>query len=168
MIAVLITYVSSISAATTEALSTEFGVSLELSQLSTAIFLFGVSQVGQLLRISYLHNYTYTLRFQRLTSILDPQADRCPCQFSCWQFAFGALPVAPLSEKFGRQPIYLVTLLVSSVFTIGTGASRTFAQVLVTRFFAGASGGELRRSSTLSLVLVRGLTRRCRFLVHES
>jgi hypothetical protein len=52
MIAVLITYVSSISAATTEALSSEFGVSLELAQLSTAIFLFGVSRVGQLLWIS--------------------------------------------------------------------------------------------------------------------
>lgn len=58
------------------------------------------------------------------------------------QFAFGALPVAPLSEAFGRQPVYLVTLLVSSAFTLGTGASRTWAQVLVCRFFAGATGGE--------------------------
>ena len=58
------------------------------------------------------------------------------------KFAFGALPVAPLSESFGRQPIYLVTLLVSSAFTIGTGAAQTWAQVLVCRFFAGATGGK--------------------------
>jgi DHA1 family multidrug resistance protein-like MFS transporter len=51
-----------------------------------------------------------------------------------------------LSESFGRQPVYLVTLLVSSVFTIGTGASRTWAQVLVTRFFSGAFGGEPQRT----------------------
>ena len=43
------TYASSIAAATTHALSEEFGVSLEEAQLSTAIFLWGVSvDQGQL------------------------------------------------------------------------------------------------------------------------
>jgi hypothetical protein len=72
MIAVLITYVSSISAATTEALSSEFGVSLELAQLSTAIFLFGVSRVGQLLRISYPHIYVYNYDFNVSLPIHGP------------------------------------------------------------------------------------------------
>jgi hypothetical protein len=42
MIAVLITYLSAISSATTESLAEEFDLSLEVAQLSTAIFLFGV------------------------------------------------------------------------------------------------------------------------------
>ena len=117
LVAVLITYVSAISSATTEAMAVEFGQSLEVVQLSTAIFLFGVSPA---------------VIFGHTNSGLN---------FSD-QFAFGALPVAPLSESFGRQPIYLVTLLVSSAFTIGTGAAQTWAQVLVCRFFAGATGGK--------------------------
>jgi hypothetical protein len=43
LIAALITYVSAISSATAEAMVEEFHVSLELAELTTALFLIGVS-----------------------------------------------------------------------------------------------------------------------------
>ena len=54
--------------------------------------------------------------------------------------AFGPILAAPISETLGRRIVYLVSALVSALFTLGAGFSNTFAALLITRFFAGFFG----------------------------
>jgi MFS family permease len=55
--------------------------------------------------------------------------------------ALGPVLAAPISETFGRRIVYLSTLPISLLFTLGAGASQNFGSFLVCRFFAGAIGG---------------------------
>ncbi|KAJ5551552.1 hypothetical protein N7535_000504 [Penicillium sp. DV-2018c] len=58
---------------------------------------------------------------------------------SLYVLALGLGPVVggPLSETVGRQPVYLGTVVLGSLFTLGVGLSQTFAGVCVLRFLAG-------------------------------
>ncbi|KIK69195.1 hypothetical protein GYMLUDRAFT_153053 [Collybiopsis luxurians FD-317 M1] len=89
-------WAAAISSVTTENLSERFGVSLEVAQLSTALFLVG--------------------------------------------FAFGAIPVAPLSEAYGRHPVYVSTLFIASLFQFGVAVAENWTTVLVCRLFGGLFG----------------------------
>jgi len=51
--------------------------------------------------------------------------------------AFGPVLAAPISETKGRRVVYLVSLPIAAVFTLGAGFSQSFAALVVTRFFAG-------------------------------
>ncbi|KAL9066756.1 MAG: hypothetical protein Q9161_007345 [Pseudevernia consocians] len=63
--------------------------------------------------------------------------------------AFAPIITPHLSERFGRQAIYLVSLPTFSLFILGTSFSRSFAALAVCRFFAGFFGGPC-------LVLIEG------------
>ena len=47
---------------------------------------------------------------------------------------------APLSETYGRRYVSLLSMPFSMLFTLGAGASDTFASLIVCRFFAGFFG----------------------------
>jgi len=53
---------------------------------------------------------------------------------------FGPMLAAPVSETYGRRIVYRVSLPISMLFTLGAGFSRSFASLLVCRFFAGFAG----------------------------
>lgn len=53
---------------------------------------------------------------------------------------FGPIMSAPLSEKHGRKIVYLLSSPVFMVFTLGAGFSKSFASLIVCRFFAGLTG----------------------------
>ncbi|KAI3393219.1 hypothetical protein diail_4546 [Diaporthe ilicicola] len=55
--------------------------------------------------------------------------------------AIGPLFISPLSEKWGRLPIYHVSNALFLVFLIGCGLSKTVAQFMVFRFISGCCGG---------------------------
>ena len=54
-----------------------------------------------------------------------------------------------LSERFGRSPVYFASIPLFALFTVGAGASKSFASLAVCRFFAGFFGGPC-------LVLIEG------------
>ena len=54
-----------------------------------------------------------------------------------------------LSERFGRKPIYLVSLFLFAICVLGVGFQKTFSGVLGLRFLAGMFGGPC-------LVLIEG------------
>ncbi|KAJ5893818.1 hypothetical protein N7495_005509 [Penicillium taxi] len=58
---------------------------------------------------------------------------------SLYVFALGLGPIVggPLSETVGRHPVYLITILLGSLFTLGAGFSQNFASICVLRFLAG-------------------------------
>lgn len=55
--------------------------------------------------------------------------------------AVGPMILSPLSEAYGRLPIYHVSNLLFLVFLIGCGLSKTVAQFMVFRFISGCMGG---------------------------
>lgn len=54
--------------------------------------------------------------------------------------AFGPVLAAPISESKGRRVVYLVSLPLAALFTLGAGFSQNFASLAITRFFAGFFG----------------------------
>lgn len=54
--------------------------------------------------------------------------------------AFGPVLAAPISETRGRRVVYLVSLPIAALFTLGAGFSQSIAALAITRFFAGFFG----------------------------
>ncbi|KAF9698028.1 hypothetical protein EKO04_004127 [Ascochyta lentis] len=54
--------------------------------------------------------------------------------------AFGPVISAPLSERYGRKIVYILSSPVFMLFTLGAGFSKSFASLVICRFFAGLSG----------------------------
>jgi multidrug resistance protein len=55
-------------------------------------------------------------------------------------FGSGALVSGPFSETVGRNPIYILTLILYMVFLVGAGLAPDIGTQLVCRFFAGMFG----------------------------
>ncbi|QSZ33083.1 hypothetical protein DSL72_002668 [Monilinia vaccinii-corymbosi] len=51
--------------------------------------------------------------------------------------ALGPLLAAPLSESLGRKPVYLVSVPLGSIFTLGCGFAQNISSLCILRFFAG-------------------------------
>ena len=62
---------------------------------------------------------------------------------------FAPIITPHLSERFGRSPVYFVSIPLFALFIVGAGASKSFASLAVCRFFAGFFGGPC-------LVLIEG------------
>jgi MFS family permease len=60
-----------------------------------------------------------------------------PLSLYVFALALGPVVGGPLSETFGRYPIYIGSAILGSAFTLGVGLSNTFTAVCVLRFFAG-------------------------------
>ncbi|KUI72374.1 putative transporter mfs2 [Cytospora mali] len=54
--------------------------------------------------------------------------------------AVGSLIVAPMSELFGRRPVYLICLVASTLLIIPCALATSLAEIIVVRFFGAAFG----------------------------
>jgi MFS family permease len=90
------------------------------------------------------------------TSILSPSIFEIMAEFdvsrtlailtvSLYVLALGFGPVigGPLSETIGRHPVYMASLPLGGLFTLGTGFTNSFAAVCVLRFLAGMCWGPI-------------------------
>jgi MFS family permease len=50
--------------------------------------------------------------------------------------AVGPLILAPMSELYGRRPVYLISLFLFSLLVIPACIAKNYVTLLVTRFFA--------------------------------
>ncbi|KAJ5682365.1 hypothetical protein N7462_005530 [Penicillium macrosclerotiorum] len=55
-------------------------------------------------------------------------------------YCFGPFLIAPLSEIYGRVPLYHICNCLFLIFTIACAISQSMAQLIVFRFFAGMAG----------------------------
>lgn len=55
-------------------------------------------------------------------------------------FAFGPLLIAPLSEIFGRAPLYNIGNLLFTVFTVAAALSNSLGMLMAFRFLMGLAG----------------------------
>lgn len=56
-------------------------------------------------------------------------------------FAVGPVLLAPLSEYFGRQPVYVVSWFVLFIFQLPVALAPNIGTILVCRFIGGFAGG---------------------------
>lgn len=57
--------------------------------------------------------------------------------------ATGSLIVAPMSELFGRRPVYLICLCVSTVLILPCALATSLSEILVVRFFGALFGAAM-------------------------
>jgi multidrug resistance protein len=57
--------------------------------------------------------------------------------------ALGSIVLAPLSEMYGRRPVYLIAILAFVVLIIPCALANTLAQILVVRFFGAIAGSAM-------------------------
>jgi multidrug resistance protein len=57
--------------------------------------------------------------------------------------AIGSLILAPLSEMYGRRPVYLIAVAAFTVLIIPCALSNSLAQILVMRFFGAIAGAAM-------------------------
>jgi MFS transporter, DHA1 family, multidrug resistance protein len=71
--------------------------------------------------------------------------------FSLYLFGIFFAPIYTphCSERFGRRPVYYVSLFLCMLFTLGASRSMTWTSLAACRFFAGFTGGPC-------LVLIEG------------
>lgn len=61
--------------------------------------------------------------------------------------AVGSVILAPLSEMYGRRPVYIVCMFVFMVLIIPCGIGSTLTEVLVVRFFGAVAGSAMVANS---------------------
>lgn len=54
--------------------------------------------------------------------------------------ATGPILAAPISESYGRKVVYTITPPIALLFLLGAGFAKTYPDLLICRFFAGATG----------------------------
>jgi hypothetical protein len=57
--------------------------------------------------------------------------------------AAGSILCAPLSEIYGRKPVYVITFFLFTVFIIPCGVAQNYETILITRFFSAFFGSSL-------------------------
>ena len=65
--------------------------------------------------------------------------------------AFGAVVLAPISEMYGRRPVYMIFMAVFTVFIIPCGIGPALTEILVVHFFGALAGSAIcvaRRAGT--------------------
>lgn len=60
-----------------------------------------------------------------------------PLSIYVFALALGPVVGGPLSETVGRYPVYVGSVMLGTLFTLGVGLSPTFSGVCVLRFLAG-------------------------------
>jgi MFS family permease len=57
--------------------------------------------------------------------------------------ALGSLVLAPLSEMYGRRPVYLIAVFMFTILIIPAALSKSLQSILVTRFFGAIAGSAM-------------------------
>lgn len=60
-----------------------------------------------------------------------------PLTFYVLALGLGPLLAAPMSETYGRHPVYLISVPFGALFTMGTGFSQNIWTLCILRFFSG-------------------------------
>ena len=57
--------------------------------------------------------------------------------------AIGSVILAPISEMYGRRPVYIVSTLLFIVLIIPCGLATSLSEVIIVRFFGALAGSAM-------------------------
>ncbi|KAI5121869.1 hypothetical protein M0805_001077 [Coniferiporia weirii] len=85
---------------------------------------------------------TYTMGYTSMTYDLKSSTLHATAGLSVYVLGFAIFPLilAPLSEEFGRQPLYIVTTFIYMIMHLGIALAKNIESVIVFRLIAGAAG----------------------------
>lgn len=94
---------------------------------------------------------SYTVAISEIVTEFNISMPVATLGFSLYIFGifFAPIHTPHWSERFGRKPVYTVSLFLCMLFILGASRSKTYAALAVCRFFAGLFGGPC-------LVLIEG------------
>lgn len=78
--------------------------------------------------------------------------------------ACGSLVVAPLSELFGRRPVYLVCMTVSALLVLPCALATSLAEIIVVRFFGAVFGAVMICNGAGTIADISTEENRARFM----
>lgn len=61
--------------------------------------------------------------------------------------AVGSLILAPISETYGRKPVYAITMVIFSLLVIPCAKATSLAQIIIFRFFGAVAGSSVIANS---------------------
>ncbi len=61
--------------------------------------------------------------------------------------ALGSVILAPISEMYGRRPVYIASLLLFAVLIIPCGLATSLPEVVIVRFFGAIAGSAMIANS---------------------
>ncbi|GKT77236.1 major facilitator superfamily transporter [Colletotrichum tofieldiae] len=70
----------------------------------------------------------------------DPMSPRSMNKFRKWLIVLGPMFLSPLSEFYGRRPIYIVSWTMYVIWIIPSAVAKNIATMIVARFLDGLSG----------------------------
>lgn len=85
---------------------------------------------------------TYPIGYGSMTADLNCTTFQATIGLSLYALGFGLIPLvtAPLSEEFGRQPLYLVSGFIFMIMHLGIALAQNIQSVQVMRFIQGGAG----------------------------
>ncbi|KAI0390899.1 major facilitator superfamily transporter [Xylariaceae sp. FL0594] len=78
--------------------------------------------------------------------------------------AFGTLVAAPISELYGRRPVYIICMIIFTLLIIPASLATSLAEILVVRFFGALFGSAMVTNSAGTVVDVSTDENRALFL----
>jgi MFS family permease len=57
--------------------------------------------------------------------------------------AVGSLILAPISETYGRKPVYAIAMIIFSLLIIPCAKATSMAEIIVVRFFGAVAGSSM-------------------------
>lgn len=61
--------------------------------------------------------------------------------------AFGVLFMAPLSETYGRKPVFVISMIFFTLFTIPAAKATSITEIIVVRFLGALAGSSMIASA---------------------
>ncbi|KAI5118253.1 hypothetical protein M0805_007502 [Coniferiporia weirii] len=84
---------------------------------------------------------TYAIGYTSMTHDLDCTVFQATVGFSMYALGFGIFPLflAPFSEEFGRQPLYVASALIFLLMHLAVALAKNVQSVIIFRFICGAA-----------------------------
>ncbi|KAH8104996.1 MFS general substrate transporter [Phellopilus nigrolimitatus] len=85
---------------------------------------------------------TYAMGYTSMTHDLNCTVFQATVGFSTYALGFAITPLvtAPFSEEFGRQPLYVASILIFLLMQLGIALAKNIQSVIIFRFICGAAG----------------------------
>ncbi|CAO1605362.1 hypothetical protein XANCAGTX0491_008881 [Xanthoria calcicola] len=105
-----------------------------------------------------LSSWAYTGAAKEVEQQFNVDTEVVTLGLSLFVLGFGVGPVlfAPLSELYGRQPVFISTYGTLAIFNAGAAGSKDIQTLLVLRFFAGVAGSSLLTNAGAQIAYMYG------------
>ena len=109
----------------------------------TGLVMFAISY-GTLIVVLYSTSYTAAIAaMSEEFGITDPSITTLGVTTYLIGLAVGSLILAPISETYGRKPVYAISMFFFVILVIPCGLAKNITTIIVVRFFGACAGAAM-------------------------